>query len=83
MENVFFFFIVNQTHEFRGFARMRAPAKRNEKEIRWKLPDKMKAEGRSFGEVIKVTLLIIINHYDSFSHITHFFLFSLNRSGHI
>lgn len=54
VENVFFFFIVNQTHEFRGFARMRAPAKRNEEEIRWKLPDKMKADGRSFGEVIKV-----------------------------
>ena len=58
---MFFFFIVNQTHEFRGFARMRAPAKRNEEEIRWKLPDKMKAEGRSFGEVIKVNAISYYN----------------------
>ena len=55
VENVFFFFIVNQSQRFRGFARMKAPAKRNKEEIAWKLPDKMKAHGFSFGEVIKVS----------------------------
>jgi len=54
VDNVFFFFIVNQSQRFRGFARMRAPAKRNTEEISWKLPDKMKAHGFSFGEVIKL-----------------------------
>ena len=53
---MFFFFIVNQSQRFRGFARMKAPAKRNKEEIMWKLPDKMKAHGFSFGEVIKVRL---------------------------
>ena len=52
---MFFFFIVNQSQRFRGFARMKAPAKRNKEEIAWKLPDKMKAHGFSFGEVIKVS----------------------------
>ena len=52
---MFFFFIVNQSQRFRGFARMKAPAKRNKEEIMWKLPDKMKAHGFSFGEVIKVS----------------------------
>ena len=45
---------MNQTYEFRGFARMKAPGKRNSEEIRWMVPDKMKAEGRTFGDVIKV-----------------------------
>ena len=56
VENVFLFFVVNQTYEFRGFARMKAPGKRNTEEIRWMVPDKMKAEGRTFGDVIKVYL---------------------------
>ena len=55
-ENVYFFFIVNQSQEFKGFGRMRAPARRNtEDPIHWKLPDKMRQEGRTFGEILKVS----------------------------
>ena len=50
-------FVANQTYEFRGFVRMKAPGKRNTEEIRWMVPDKMKAEGRIFGDVIKVDWL--------------------------
>ena len=35
---------------------MKAPGQRNTEEIRWMVPDKMKADGRTFGDVIKVYL---------------------------